>query len=357
MSNTIKVLFRNRIVLIFILFVFMFSGTVFAYDYGKEYSENTEDYDVYSMVLDGQPRIIIIYTESMVVLDLINLKPLFDLSGEQQQLTTIFQQEYYNQKYSSLSRDHFKNLLANELSLDASFPCQAIDYDKIIIDKAIISSEEYAIKKFIPKKCIEAPLDCKEIVNNAKSAINQIAKIDNYASPQVILAVYCKGESAWVIPKIIAPARQIDAITTNIQERAYLTGQIESLYSSKTELQSQLSYGTRNLGDFGRDGYFAMKEAGDFLHKSAVQTGNVFLSFANKITNLFGVNISKAIMEEPEYWSQKLAKTRNLSSQQYTNDDLASSQLFSEQATTKSMNKLNRLKTRNMLIHNDVDII
>ena len=237
-----------------------------------------------------------------------------------------------------------------ELSLNASFPCQVIDYDKMILNKAITSSEEYMIKKYIPKKCVEAPLDCKELAKNTKKAINHLTKVYNYASPKVILAVYCKGESVGIIPKIIAPARQIDAIILNLQQRVYLTGQIEQMYNSKSELQNQLSYNKQNIGDFARDGYFVIKEVEDFLHKKAIQA----INFASKFTKFLGIDISDAIMNEPQYWSQKLNNVRDLSSQQITEIDLSSSDSYSYENSKKSIEKLNRLRTRNEILTEEI---
>lgn len=346
---------KNLLLSFFVLFFIVTSiGLVKAYDYSHEYSDEGEVINSYDITLDGQLFEIFDYNHRQVIFDVLNSKPLFDKPEDKPSMTIIFEQEYYHNKYSTIDKETFQKILASNLQLDLSWPCQAIDFDRILLDKTITTSENYVVKKYIPKRCIEYPLNCKEIADTIKKSANYLANVGNYATPQVILAIYCKGESKFVIPTIIAPAKQLDAIIQNIQERSYLIGQIETLKTANAELNSQLAYGARNTLDFLRDGYFAAKETQDYLTRTGVRMENSMKKSTSKVAGWIGINVTFEMTQEPKLWSEKLSIAKNEASNYFSEEDVLNSKTYSDNVYQNSITRLQNKRQRNLDIESKI---
>ncbi len=337
----------NRTLILVIVAVCL-SNIVAAFDYSEEYNELGESISVYGLTLDGTPYKIFNYEDTRIIFDTTKSKPLFDGQMDEGIGKTIFKHEYYHNRYTSVPKDTFGKILNTNLDLDVSVPCEIINYDKVLIDTALSKSEDYIVKKYIPKKCVDAPLDCKELANNIKKTINSLASIDKYATPQITLAVYCKGESAFIIPNIMAPAKELDAIFGNLQARSYLTGQLESLEETKNNLNQKLIYSVNSPMDFLRDAYFIAKETAGAITKGQVKATNKLKEWGNKVADALETDVHFELKEEPKLWSEKLEQTRAEINAYFSDSDRAKSVISSDEAYKKSIKRLESKKNRNI---------
>ena len=78
-----KINLRIIIIVLLLLSNIPFALSITSSDYGFEYTEQGEIFETYPMVLDGQPYLLFIYPDNMVVFDLSNNKPLFDSLREE----------------------------------------------------------------------------------------------------------------------------------------------------------------------------------------------------------------------------------------------------------------------------------
>lgn len=300
---------KSKLILLFLVSILV-SISSLAHDYEGEYSIGNENVETHSLLLDGIPYTIFDYDGVKIIFDDIDNAPLY-YKEDQENMVEIFRQEFFYNEFKDMDNLYFQKILVENLELNPSAVCTLIDYDKILGDELLKISESEAIKRFIPKKCLGEGVNCKEIAKLVKDNINKALKVQDYMTPEVVMAVYCVGESNIAIKSIFAPSREMDAIILNIQKRAYFIGQIDSLYGSKSEMISQLDYSIKKPLDLMKDIYYGLRQLTSNAEKGIIQLLNLGGKAINSAVSLFGKEPVIKEISEPTTFSQRLEMTKN----------------------------------------------